>query len=67
MRQADPSPHRLLPPLGRLTMQAENHPMLRAASPQLTLRPPQGQRVSPAQLVLEQEMRQAQGKRRKRR
>ena len=67
MPGANPSPHRLLPPLGQLTMQAENHPMLRSEAPAFVLSPPRGQRISPAQLLLEQEMRQAQGKRRKRR
>ena len=67
MMQANPSPHRLLPPLRSQTMRAENHPMLRSEAPGFVLRPPRGQRISPAQLLLEQEMQQAQGRRRKRR
>ena len=67
MMQANPSPHRLLPPLRSQTMRAENHPMLRSEAPAFVLSPPRGQRISPAQLLLEQEMQQAQGRRRKRR
>jgi hypothetical protein len=48
-------------------MAAENNPMLRGASPSLSLRQPRGQRIPAAQLVMEEEMRQAQGKTRKRR
>jgi hypothetical protein len=48
-------------------MRAENHPMLRSEAPAFVLSPPRGQRISPAQLLLEQEMQQAQGRRRKRR
>ncbi len=59
-------PHRVLPSLTAQTMEAENHPMLRGTAPAFRLRPPRGQRVSAAQLVLEQEMRQAEGRRRKR-
>ena len=65
--QAGIWPHRVLPSLGEQRMEAENHPMLRAPSPDLRLRAPRGQRVPAAQLVLEQEMRQAQGRRGRRR
>ena len=67
MMQTNPSPHRLLPSLPAQTMRAENHPMLRSEAPAFVLSPPRGQRISPAQLLLEQEMQQAQGRRRKRR
>lgn len=55
-------PYRIFPSLPTQTMQAENNPMLRTAAPPLSLRQPRGQRVPAAQLVMEEEMRQAQGK-----
>ncbi|MDA8329922.1 MAG: hypothetical protein M0027_01685 [Candidatus Dormibacteraeota bacterium] len=60
-------PYRVFPSLPQQRMAAENNPMLRGASPSLSLRQPRGQRIPAAQLVMEEEMRQAQGKTRKRR
>ena len=55
-------PHRIFPPLREQRMMAENHPMLRPLSPAFNPPPPRGQRIPPAQLVLLEEMRQAQGR-----
>ena len=60
-------PHRIFASLPQQRMAAENHAMLRGASPALSLREPRGQRIPAAQLIMEEEMRQAQGKTRKRR
>ena len=60
-------PYRIFPSLPQQRMMAENNPMLRGATPALSLRQPRGQRVPAAQLVMEEEMRQAQGKTWKRR
>ncbi|MDA8331425.1 MAG: hypothetical protein M0027_09530 [Candidatus Dormibacteraeota bacterium] len=60
-------PYRVFPSLPQQRMDAENHAMLRGPSPALSLRQPRGQRIPAAQRVMEEEMRQAQGKTRKRR
>ncbi|MDA8329815.1 MAG: hypothetical protein M0027_01125 [Candidatus Dormibacteraeota bacterium] len=60
-------PFRIFPSLPQQRMAAENNPMLRGTSPSLSLRQPRGQRIPAAQRVMEEEMRQAQGKTRKRR
>ena len=60
-------PYRIFPSLSQQRMMAENNPMLRGAAPALSLRQPRGQRIPAAQLLMEEELRQAQGKTRKRR
>ena len=60
-------PYRIFPSLPQQRMEAENHAMLRGVTPALSLREPRGQRIPAAQLLMEEEMRQAQGKTRKRR
>ena len=59
--------HRIFPSLAQSSPGASNGELLRPVAPAFTLSPPRGQRIPVAQLLLEQEMAQASGRRRKRR
>ena len=59
--------HRVFPSLPQTSPGASNGELLRPLAPAFTLRSPHGQRIPAAQLLLEQEMAQAQGRHRKRR
>ena len=59
--------HRVFPSMAQTSAGAPQAELLRLSSPAFNPPPPKGQRVPAAQVLLEEEMRQAAGNRRKRR